>query len=61
VEKVKSSMGTQLYFTLGMLLAFVGLGFLLNRSIKKHEAKMANVKKKKGHSRYMQEFKKPGR
>lgn len=54
-------MNTQIYFILGIIVAFVGLGFLLNRSIKKHDAKMATVKKKKGQKRYMPEYKRPGK
>lgn len=51
----------QIYFLLGVLAAFVILGFGLSRSIKKHDAKMATVKKKKGRTKYMREFKKPGK
>jgi hypothetical protein len=51
----------QVYFILLILGAFVGLGFMLNRSIKKHDAKMATMKKKKGRRRYMPEYKRPGK
>lgn len=51
----------QVYFLLGVLGAFVLLGFGLSRSIKKHDAKMKTMKKKKGRTRYMREFKKPGK
>lgn len=51
----------QIYFILLILGAFVLLGFGLSRSIKKHDAKMATMKKKKGRSRYMPEYKKPGK
>lgn len=54
-------MNTQVYFIVGILLAFAGLGFLLSRSIKKHDAKMATMKKKKGKKRYMPEYKRPGK
>jgi hypothetical protein len=47
---------------LGILAAFVFLGFMLSLSIRKHDAKMATMKKKKnGRSKYMPEYKKPGR
>jgi hypothetical protein len=51
----------QKYFIIGILVAFVGLGFMLNRSIKKHDAKMATVKKKKGRNKYMPQYKRPGK
>jgi hypothetical protein len=51
----------QVYFILLILGAFVFLGFMLNRSIKKHDKKMATMKKKKGRSRYMPEYQKPGK
>lgn len=51
----------QLYFILGVLAAFCLLGFGLNLSIKKHNAKMATVKKKKGRKKYMPEYKRPGK
>jgi len=51
----------EIYFILGIMAAFVVLGFFLSLAIKKHEAKMANAKKKKGRSRYMPEYKKPGK
>lgn len=54
-------MPTQVYFLLVVLAAFVFLGFMLSRSIKKHDAKMATVKKKKGRSKYMKEYKRPGK
>lgn len=52
---------SQMYFILVVLAALVMLGFFMSRSIKKHDAKMANVKKKKGRSKYMPEYKKPGK
>lgn len=54
-------MNTQVYFIVGVLVAFAGLGFLLSRTIKAHDAKMATMKKKKGRRKYMQEYKKPGK
>jgi hypothetical protein len=51
-------MPLQVIFMLAVLAAFVLLGFMLSRSIKKHDAKMAHVKKKKGRNRYMPEYKK---
>ena len=54
-------MNPQVYFLIFVLAAFVLLGFGLNKSIKKHDKKMSTVKKKKGRSRYMREFKKPGK
>jgi hypothetical protein len=61
LRKGDIGMQTQIYFILGMLVAFAGLGFLLSRSIKKHDAKMATMKKKKGQKRYMPEYKRPGK
>lgn len=49
------------YFLLGVLVAFVLLGFGLNSAIKKHDKKMSTMKKKKGRTKYMREFKKPGK
>lgn len=40
------------------LLAFVGLGFMLSRSIKQFDEKKKLAKKKKGKMKYMQESKK---
>lgn len=52
----------QTYYMLGILAAFVFLGFMFTLSIKKHDAKMAQMKKKKnGRSKYMPEYRKPGR
>lgn len=51
----------QLYFVLGVLVALGLLGFALSLSIKKHDAKMAAVKKKKGRRKYMPEYKRPGK
>jgi len=53
-------MWVQYMFILLTLLAFVALGFMLNRSIKKYEAK-PKLKKKKGKSRYMPQVKTPGK
>ncbi len=55
-------MPLQVYFIAGILGGFALLAFGLNRSIKKHNAKMATMKKKKkGRSKYMQQYKKPGK
>lgn len=51
----------RVYFMLAVLAAFVVMGVALSFSIKKHDKKMATMKKKKGRSRYVQEFKKPGK
>lgn len=45
---------------LAALLVFVGLGFMMNHSIKKFEAK-PKAKKKKGSTRYMPQAKNPGK
>ncbi|MCX8130995.1 MAG: hypothetical protein N3I35_12965 [Clostridia bacterium] len=42
------------------LLTFVGLGFMMHRSIKKYDAR-PKTKGKKGKMKYMSEAKKPGR
>lgn len=52
---------TQATYMLMILAGFVFLGFMFSLSIKKHDAKMAAMKKKKGRNRYMPEYKKPGR
>ena len=54
-------MSTQTIIVLATLLAFVVLGFMLNRSINQFEAKKAAQKKKRGKKRYMPEFKNPGK
>lgn len=54
-------MPQQVYFIGGLLAAIAVLAFALNRSIKKHDAKMASTRKKKGRSKYMQQYKKPGK
>jgi hypothetical protein len=55
-------MPLQVYFILGLLAGMAILAFMLNRSIKKHDAKMAKMKKgKKGRSKYMPQYKKPGK
>lgn len=54
-------MPQQIYFIAGVLLAMGALGFFLSLSIKKHNAKMAAMKKKKGRRKYMPEYKRPGR
>jgi len=40
-------MPLQVYYVLGLLAAFGVLAFALSRSIKKYDAKMATMKKKK--------------
>lgn len=54
-------MQPQVIVMIATLLAFVLLGFMLSRSIKKHDAKMSVQKKKKGRNKYMPEYKKPGK
>lgn len=49
-----------LYIILATLIVFVGLGFMMNRSIKKHDAR-PKVKGKKGRSKYMPQVKNPGK
>jgi uncharacterized membrane protein len=51
---------TQVIFIIVTLLVFVFLGFMMSISIKKHEAKMAN-QKKKGRAKYLREVKQPKR
>ena len=51
---------TQIIVIVITLLAFVGLGFMLSRSIKKHEAERSAQKKKKGRNKYMPQSKNPG-
>lgn len=52
-------MTTQIIIILATLLTFVILGFMLNRSINRLEAKKAAQKKKKGRNRYMPEYRNP--
>lgn len=54
-------MPQQVYFVIGLLAAIAALAFALSISIKKHDAKMATMKKKKGRSKYMQQYKRPGK
>ena len=54
-------MPQQVYFIVGVLLAMGLLGFGLSLSIKKHNVRMATMKKKKGRRKYMPEYKKPGK
>ncbi len=51
----------QIYFVIGVLVALGLLGVGLYFSIKKHEAKMKTMKKKKGRRKYIPEYKKPGK
>lgn len=46
-------MGTQIIIIAATILVFVGLGFAMNRSIKNHDKKYKNTKKKKGKNKYM--------
>jgi hypothetical protein len=48
------------YIMLGTLIVFVGLGFMMNKSIKKHDARPKG-KSKKGRSKYMPQVKNPGK
>ncbi len=57
--KVKK-MPLQVYFIVGLLACFAVLAFFLNKSIKKHDAKMASIKRK-GRRKYTQKTKKPGK
>ena len=52
---------SQIYFILFVLLGIGLLGFGLSLSIKKHNVRMATVKKKKGRRKYMPEYKRPGK
>lgn len=54
-------MNQQVYFTLGLLAGIALLALALVKSIKKYDAKMATMKKKKGRKKYLQEYKKPGK
>ena len=54
-------MNQQVYFTAGLLAGIAILVIALVNSIKKYDAKMAAIKKKKGRKRYMPEYKKPGK
>jgi hypothetical protein len=54
-------MSLQLIMILSIVIVFCILGFMMNRSIKKHESQKANAKKKKGKNRNMPLYKKPGR
>ncbi len=55
-------MPLQLYFILGLLAGIAILVVMMSRSIKKHDAKMAKMKKnKKSRSKYMPQYKKPGK
>ncbi len=54
-------MPQQVYFIGGFLAAIAVLAFAFSISIKKHDAKMAATKKKKGRRKYMKEYKKPGK
>jgi len=54
-------MSTQIIIVLATLIAFVVLGFMMNRSINNLNAKKETAKKKKGRYKYMPEVKNPGR
>ena len=51
----------QIYIIIGMLVAFGILAFTMSLAIKKHDEKMAKMKKNKGRNRYIPEYKGPGR
>lgn len=52
---------TQLSVLVVTILAFGGMAFGMNRSIAKYEQNKKKMKKKKGKSKNMSEFKNPGR
>jgi len=54
-------MSAQIIILLATLAVFAGLGFALSRTIKRHDERQKNTKKKKGKYRYMPEAKRPGR
>lgn len=54
-------MNPQIIIIIGTLLVFTLFGFMMSLSIKRYDAKMAAQKKKKGRSKYMREFKNPGK
>lgn len=55
-------MGTTQLIIFGVtLLVFAAMGFGMSRSIAKYEEKKKKMKKKKGNSKYLKEFKNPGR
>lgn len=54
-------MDSQVIIMIALVLSFVLLGFMMNKSIKKLETKKATEKKKKGRMKYMQEAKRPGK
>jgi hypothetical protein len=49
-----------LYVIVGTVVVFAVLGFMMNRSIKKHDARPKR-KAKKGRNRYMPQAKNPGK
>lgn len=54
-------MPQQVYIILGLLVAMAAMGLGLNLSIRKHNEKMATMKKKKGRRKYIPEYKRPGK
>lgn len=55
-------MGSTQLILLGVtLLVFAGMAYGMSRSIAKYEEKKKKMKKKKGNSKYLKEFKNPGR
>ena len=50
---------TQLIFFIVTILLFVVFGFMMSISIKRHNVKMAEQKKKKGRAKYIREAKQP--
>jgi flagellar basal body-associated protein FliL len=60
-RKGELKMPLQVYFILGLVAGIAVLAVLMSKDIKKHDAKMATMKKKKGRGKYMQQYKKPGK
>lgn len=60
-EEGENTMPQQVYFISGLLAAIALLAYAFSKSIKKHDAKMKAMKKKKGRKKYIQEYKKPGK
>ena len=54
-------MPQQVYFIIGLLAAIAALAFAFSISVKKHNARMATMKKKKGRRKYLREYKTPGK
>lgn len=50
---------TQIIIIIVFILAIVGFGFMMSKSVKSYETKKASEKKKKGRTKYMPEVKNP--